>query len=228
VKAGAKTEAEVRATLDRYIEACARRDVDSVMELFGPDPDLVGLGSGSDEIAMGPSALRARFERDFSQSEAISINWQWMSVSASGPVAWVAGECHIGFSAGGREGSGGYRFTAVLERRGGRWLLMQTHLSAPASEQPEGQSWPTPVEALALAVGAERPDLRAQTAPDGTVTMLFTDIENSTAMTERLGDARWLELLSAHNAIVREQAEAHGCFEVKSQGDAYQRETWPL
>ncbi len=58
-------------------------------------------------------------------------------------------------------------------------------------------------------------------APDGTVTILFSDIEGSTAITERLGDRRWLELLRAHNAIVREQVASHEGFEVKSEGDGF-------
>jgi len=40
-------------------------------------------------------------------------------------------------------------------------------------------------------------------------------------MTERLGDRRWLELLHAHNTIVRGQLQTHGGFEVKSQGDGF-------
>ncbi len=79
----------------------------------------------------------------------------------------------------------------------------------------------TSIDAVASAVESERPNLLHHTAPDGTVTILFTDIEGSTAMTERLGDQRWLELLRAHNAIVREQVAAHGGFEVKSQGDGF-------
>ena len=51
--------------------------------------------------------------------------------------------------------------------------------------------------------------------------MLFSDIEASTQLNERLGDVRWLELLRAHHAIVREQVHQHGGFEVKSQGDGF-------
>ena len=51
---------------------------------------------------------------------------------------------------------------------------------------------------------APRPRAR-HAAPDGTVTILFSDIENSTLMTERLGDERWIEVLRAHNAIFRER-----------------------
>jgi class 3 adenylate cyclase len=77
------------------------------------------------------------------------------------------------------------------------------------------------IDAVVSLVERERPDLRAHAAPDGTVTILFTDIEGSTAMTERLGDARARELIRAHNTIVRRQIAAHGGFEVKSQGDGF-------
>ncbi|TMM09843.1 MAG: hypothetical protein E6G00_08970 [Actinobacteria bacterium] len=79
----------------------------------------------------------------------------------------------------------------------------------------------TSIDAVAEAVEDERPDLSGATAPDGTVTMLFSDIEGSTEMTERLGDRRWLEVLREHNTIVRDEVGRHGGFEVKSQGDGF-------
>jgi class 3 adenylate cyclase len=74
---------------------------------------------------------------------------------------------------------------------------------------------------VAAAVEAEQPDLRPHAAPDGTVTLLFSDIEGSTAMTERLGDQRWLELLRSHNGTVRECLQAHNGYEVKTEGDGF-------
>ncbi|MGH2954212.1 MAG: adenylate/guanylate cyclase domain-containing protein [Solirubrobacterales bacterium] len=67
----------------------------------------------------------------------------------------------------------------------------------------------------------ERPDVRRATAPDGTVTILFTDIEGSTAINERLGDRRWIEVLRAHNSIVRDCVREHRGYEVKAQGDGF-------
>src|SRR4051812_18740938 len=75
------------------------------------------------------------------------------------------------------------------------------------------------VDEMASSVAAERPSLRPAAAPDGTVTILFSDIEGSTALNEQLGDVRWLDLLREHHRIVREQVQACGGFEVKSQGD---------
>jgi class 3 adenylate cyclase len=57
--------------------------------------------------------------------------------------------------------------------------------------------------------------------PVGTVTVLFTDIAGSTEMAEALGDQRWVEVLRAHNALVREQMAAHDGTEVKVHGDGF-------
>ena len=52
-------------------------------------------------------------------------------------------------------------------------------------------------------------------------TVLFTDIEGSTALTQRLGDARAREVLRTHERIVREALRAHGGTEVKTMGDGF-------
>ncbi len=79
----------------------------------------------------------------------------------------------------------------------------------------------TSIDDVIEAVESEKPDLRAHAAPDGTVTILFSDIEDSTILTERLGDERWLEVLREHNSIFREQITAHDGYEVKNQGDGF-------
>ncbi|MCH7578481.1 MAG: adenylate/guanylate cyclase domain-containing protein [Chloroflexi bacterium] len=53
------------------------------------------------------------------------------------------------------------------------------------------------------------------------VTILFTDVEGSTALTHRLGDAKARELLREHERMVREALKAHGGSEVKTMGDGF-------
>jgi class 3 adenylate cyclase len=77
------------------------------------------------------------------------------------------------------------------------------------------------IDAVVSCVQRDRPDLRAHTAPDGTVTILFTDVEGSTDLFERLGDGAAERVLEAHNRIVRTQLANHRGFEVKSQGDGF-------
>jgi class 3 adenylate cyclase len=77
------------------------------------------------------------------------------------------------------------------------------------------------IDTVAREALAEQPDLKSHAAPDGTVTIMFSDIEGSTAMADRLGDTRFMEVLREHNAIIREQVKAHSGFEVKSEGDGF-------
>ncbi len=58
-------------------------------------------------------------------------------------------------------------------------------------------------------------------APDIVHTILFTDIEGSTALTQRLGDAKARDLLRDHERMVREALKAHGGSEVKTMGDGF-------
>src|SRR5262245_19797855 len=56
--------------------------------------------------------------------------------------------------------------------------------------------------------------------PTGTVTLLFSDIEGSTSLLRKLGDA-YAEALAEHRAVFRTAFEEHGGVEVDTQGDAF-------
>ena len=56
-------------------------------------------------------------------------------------------------------------------------------------------------------------------APSGLVTILFTDMEGSTTLTQRLGDAGAQEVLRTHNAVLRDALKAHDGHETKHTGD---------
>ena len=67
----------------------------------------------------------------------------------------------------------------------------------------------------------DRVQIAKVTAPDGTVSIFFSDIEGSTALNEELGDAHFVRVLDAHNAIVRAQVGKRGGHVVKTQGDGF-------
>jgi predicted ATPase/class 3 adenylate cyclase len=56
--------------------------------------------------------------------------------------------------------------------------------------------------------------------PAGTITMLFTDIEGSTALLSRLGE-RYAESLSAHRALMRAAISAWRGREMSTEGDSF-------
>lgn len=68
---------------------------------------------------------------------------------------------------------------------------------------------------------AERREIVRVAAPDGTVSIMFSDIENSTALNSELGDEQWVKLLQAHDRLVHAHVERHRGHVVKNQGDGY-------
>ena len=65
---------------------------------------------------------------------------------------------------------------------------------------------------------ASEPEAQA-VASTGMVTILFTDIEGSTTLTQRLGDERAQQIVRAHNTIVRDALKNAGGTEIKHTGD---------
>jgi adenylate cyclase len=67
----------------------------------------------------------------------------------------------------------------------------------------------------------DRSQIEALTAPDGTITVLFSDIEDSTMLNEQLGDEAWVKLLQTHDKLVNACVEKNAGHIVKSQGDGF-------
>src|SRR5436305_3995296 len=57
--------------------------------------------------------------------------------------------------------------------------------------------------------------------PQGTVSLLFSDIEGSTTLLRELGRERYAEGLEMQRSLLREAFERHGGYEVDSEGDAF-------
>ncbi len=142
MKADPKTESAVMSLMKQFIEAFNKRDLDGGLALFAPDPDVVFIGTGGDEKCIGLAEIKAELERAFAQSEQSSIQLGWYSVSAAGSVAWVASDAVIQARVSGQGISFPVRFTTVMEQRGDKWLVVQSHDSLPAAGQKEGESWP--------------------------------------------------------------------------------------
>jgi eukaryotic-like serine/threonine-protein kinase len=83
--------------------------------------------------------------------------------------------------------------------------------------EPEGAALDT-VAASAL---SQARDVRALASLDGTVTIMFSDMVESTALYETLGDLRGSELIRTHNEIFRREVATHRGHEVQTFGDSF-------
>ncbi|HEX5939072.1 MAG TPA: alpha/beta fold hydrolase [Dehalococcoidia bacterium] len=80
-------------------------------------------------------------------------------------------------------------------------------------------AWPQFLKEVRAFLGVpQRPD---RTFSENVKTILFTDIEGSTTLTQKLGDERARELFREHERRVREALAAHGGSEIKTMGDGF-------
>lgn len=77
------------------------------------------------------------------------------------------------------------------------------------------------IDMVAAAVSIERPDLRRHASGAGDVAIVFSDLEDSTTLFDRLGDARAHEMQKSHAETVRLLATQHRGTVVKEAGDGF-------
>jgi class 3 adenylate cyclase len=108
-------------------------------------------------------------------------------------------------------------------RQAANWAV-KTMLDAPGRVRERGfvgGMLMAPIEELTGIALQEREEIAAVAAEDGTVTIMFSDIEDSTSLNDQLGDDAWVKVLSAHERMVRSAVERCGGHVVKSQGDGF-------
>jgi len=120
--------------------------------------------------------------------------------------------------------------TLVVQNQKSRWSPVQAgqRLAARIAnsrflvvEDPTWAQLPAPIDEF-LGEGEKAAVAAAEPLAAGAFrTILFTDMEGSTALTERVGDAKAREVLRAHEVIVREALKSHGGSEVKALGDGF-------
>ena len=148
MKEDTQTETNVLAALRRYWESYGKRDVDSAIAEVLPDPNVLYIGTGVDEVLRGVEAFREHMQRDWGQSDSVEMELRNESVSSVGDVAWVAADLDVHVKNLGEAFTMECRQTAVFVKRDGRWMLAQSHVSVPYAAQGEGRSFPYGSEEL--------------------------------------------------------------------------------
>lgn len=117
------------------------KDLDGMMKLYVQDPDLVAIGAGRDEWVKGPEELKDGLKRDMSQAEKIKVDFEDITVSSSGNVAWVSARMAMDVLVEDKDITMFGRLSLVLIEQEDKWLITHLHFSVP-DEQEEGKSYP--------------------------------------------------------------------------------------
>lgn len=131
----AVVDGEVRQALQEFSDRAGRGDVRQFMSQFDEGADIMMVGSGGTQVFKGRAAIEAWLGQVFSGLR-LSFQMNRVDISHNGETAWafVEGTETQRDLSGKVLGISPYRFTAVLVKRGDRWVWRLFHGSTPEKE----------------------------------------------------------------------------------------------
>ncbi len=131
-----QTEDQIQGLLNRFCDLYSQKDCEGILAITAVD--MMGFGTGADEIVRNREEMERQLRRDFKDVESISVRMADCTIKAEGTIGWVMGD--ITFTAD--ENEIPCRITMVLRGTGHRWEIVQMHISRPAGDQKKGKSFP--------------------------------------------------------------------------------------
>ena len=118
--ANAETKWAVLKAFDALIDHIANGRLRETMACFTDDADVALFGSELSDTSLGAASIREHLAEIYARPYRVLFDLRPGKVSAYGSVAWVTAEGTLRLST--EDERRPYRLTAVIERRGDRWL----------------------------------------------------------------------------------------------------------
>jgi hypothetical protein len=182
---------EIAAVVMRIGDAWAARDFETYANLISSGPHFRGIGTDVDEFSESAEkhlrVVRAQMDELTDQGwSRVDATVDRMDAFEDGPVGWASILLTVKTPVGDQP----VRLTTVLVLESGAWKLVQWHTSVPApSVQTHGVELTTTLDELLSSVAEDSVVVGSLATSEGTLTLVFTDIVDSTVMAERMGDA---------------------------------------
>ncbi len=206
---------EIRRVIERWTRAHSEGDHESALERLSEHPGTLMIGNDPNEWWHGDEA-RAIWARQLEELGSFPVTSYEVEAWEEGTVGWASVKETITSTGTSFDA----RATYVLHLERGEWKVVQVHWSlAKPNVEFLGRTLTTSLEELERTVQRQHPDLSSNLAADGTVTIIFTDIVDSTVVIARLGDHAWLDVIRRHNAVITDLTAQHGGTVVETQGD---------
>lgn len=202
--------------------AFGAKDIEGAMSTFVEERASM-VGTGSDELRFGMEAVRFQFSRDVSEADTLSFGIESLHVDVFGDAAFAFADTVIHATFDSDPVRFPVRSTFGLVRTEKGWRIAQVHTSVANLQQGEGRSFPVKLTKtlsdLLTSIDSAADSSALQSKNLGTATFVFTDIVDSTALSESLGDEEWSGLIGSHFRTVEEIVESEGGSVVKTLGD---------
>ncbi|UCG40463.1 MAG: nuclear transport factor 2 family protein [Acidimicrobiia bacterium] len=204
---------EVEAISRRLFEAQAAGDTVTLRRLLDPGPGFRAIGSDGAEWWDEHDFLPVIFAQ-IEEMAGMSFEVDHLEAWQTDHAAWSAARLRVRLN----DAESEMRHTMVFILDAGMWRLVQAHSSDPVpNSESLGFDLTTTLAEILDDLDVER-DLGGFAA-EGMLTLMFTDVQDSTAHAAQMGDRRYSELMEEHLALVGESAAQQGGQVIKSVGD---------
>ena len=189
-----------------------RKDQPTLTNMLSTSEHLLYQGSAEGETWRG-TVLREGFGAH--ASEIPEFDWEETSLDAfeHGNVGWAHCLANLRFQSNGKLVP--CRFTFVLVLEDGMWRIVQMHSSNGFSNMEKMGVEQSALDAL---IQAARENFTLDQR-EGMASVMFSDVVNSTALANAMGDALWVATVRHHLAFVEKLVTDAGGQMIKSLGD---------
>jgi len=211
---------EIEAVVRRFLAARQVGDVEAMRNLHSRSEHVRLIGTDKHEWLQGYDRVVGAWQSALEEFDSVVLpDSELLRIEAyeRGEVGWAAveqlrtlktGETFI------------YRITMVLELEAGAWKVAQIHFSMPVvNKKVFGIETSRTLADLLASMDNKSESAALGKEMLGTVTLVFTDVVGSTALSQSMGDKDWSDLITNHFHSVRKIVEGEKGTVVKTLGD---------
>jgi adenylate cyclase len=212
---------ELVTFFNKFIDLWAALDIEQALDGVSRQPGVLLVGTDPEEwwgdYGSASAVMKVQWQ-EFKSMGGFRFDVERISAAKEGTVGWIAARGKIAI---GSRTPLPMTCTVVAHEEGTHWRMVQFHTAIDSpNQQTVGRLMTTSVDDLLLQVQGESPPAAGMSI-DGSVTIVFTDVEGSTTLLETLGEQRWLNLLDWHNSVLTQQVRTFGGTVVKGEGDGF-------
>ena len=209
---------ELEAVTRRLWRIFASGSVEALPNLVSAHPDVRIIFSADDNWVAGSDRLLPLLAE---RSTRMNIErWEMDRIEAFevGDFGWAACSVTVFFSSG---GSSSFRNTISFVMEDGVWKAVQMHTSVGVpDEETFGYELAAGLKDIVESLTSNSAGAIAAIAgASGTVTLMFTDIEDSTRLGQTRGDTAWSEVIQDHFNSLTAVVETNAGKVIKTLGD---------
>ncbi len=193
----------------------ARGNVETLRNLYSQSPAFSAIGTAADEFWDNETWFPI-LEIQLEEMPPFDLSPMHVDAYELGNLAWATGALdHVAIANG---ATLSMRFSAVFVIEDGMWRCVHYHVSVPVpNEETLGVVLTTTLTDLLDSLDSEA--LAPMGGAESTVTLMFTDIEDSTVLAHEMGDRMWSETIQDHDQFIVATVEEHAGTVIKTLGD---------